>query len=183
MVNIVTLSSQRYLVDVGMGARGPLVPLAMTPGSSALSISPRTVRLLHGCIPEHSSSHPSNALWQLEMRNGEGSAWVPTYAFTETEFLPQDYEVMNWWISKNPQSWFTHKILVVRMVLDAEMQLIVGDVSLFEKTLVKRIHGQVEVEIQCRSEQERVDLLRTWFGIKLTDSEQKAIVSTASEIP
>jgi len=183
MVNIVTLSSRRYLVDVGMGARGPMVPLEMVPGTSATSISPRTIRLLHGCIPEHTSSHPSNALWKLEMRNSEGSAWVPTYAFTEIEFLPQDFEVINWYVNMNIRSWFTHKILVVRMVLDTEKQLIIGDVTLFERTLVKRIHGQVEVEIECRSEQQRVDLLRTWFGIILTDSEQKAIISTVSQIP
>jgi hypothetical protein len=69
------------------------------------------------------------------------------------------------------------------MILDTEKQHIVGDVTLFERTLVKRIHGKVEVEIECRSEQQRVDLLWTWFGIILTNSEQKAIVSTVSEIP
>jgi arylamine N-acetyltransferase len=104
MVNIVTLSSRRYLVDVGMGARGPMVLLEMVSGASATSISRRTIRLLHGCIPEHTSSHPSNALWKLEMRNSEGSACVPTYAFTDMEFLPQDFEVMNWYVSMNPRS-------------------------------------------------------------------------------
>jgi hypothetical protein len=68
------------------------------------------------------------------------------------------------------------------MVLDTGKQHIIGDVTMFERTLVKRIHGQVEVEIECRSEQQRMDLLWTWIGIILTDPEQKAIVSTVSEI-
>lgn len=183
MVNIVTFSSQRYLVDVGMGTRGPMVPLALIPGASAFSISPRTARLLHGCIPEHTSSRASNALWQLEIRNRADSPWIPTYAFTEIEFLPQDFEVLNFYITKHPRSWFTHKILVVRMILDEDMQEIMGDVTLFERSLVKRIHGKVELEIYCKSEKERVDLLWKWFRIKLTDAEQQAIRSTVSEIP
>ena len=95
MVNLVTLSSQRQLVDVGVGARGPIVPLPLISGASAFSISSCVVRRLHSCIPEHTISHTSNTLWRLEVRNHERSQWKPTYAFSEIEFLPVDFEMMN----------------------------------------------------------------------------------------
>jgi len=169
MINLVTLSSQRYLIDVGMGARGPIVPLPLISGASAFSISPRVVRMLHGCIPEHTTSHASNALWRLEVRNHERSQWKPTYAFSEIEFLPVDFEMMNWYINASPRSWFTQQVFVGRMVLDAQRMEVVGDITLFEKTLRRRIHGIVDLEVECQSERERVELLRKHFGIKLTE--------------
>lgn len=175
MVNLVTLSSQRYLVDVGMGARGPIVPLPLISGASAFSISPRVVRLLHSCIPEHTVSHALNALWRLEVRNQERSQWKPTYAFSEIEFLPVDFEMMNWYISASPRSWFTQQVLVGRMVLGAHGMEVVGDLSLFENTLRRRIHGIVDLEVKCKSERDKVELLQKYFGIKLTEIERMGI--------
>ena len=182
MVNLVTLSSQRYLVDVGMGAKGPMVPIPLIPGASVFSISPRTARLLHGCIPEHTSSATSNALWRLEVRNHEVDEWTPAYAFSEIEFLPVDFEVMNWYTSTNPQNWLARKVLVGKMILDEKGNEIVGDLTLFEKTFRRRIHGQVDLEVQCVNEGERVKLLKKYFGIKLTVSEQEGIKEKVSEI-
>ena len=182
MVNLVTLSSQRYLVDVGMNARGPIVPLLLIPDTCAVSISPRQARLLHSSIPEHSTSHTLNMMWRLEIRFHEGCQWTPTYAFSEIEFLPVDFEMMNWYTTTSPRSWFTHKILVGRMILDIQTGEIIGDVTLFERTLRKRIHGKVEFEVECKSENERVELLQGYFGIKLRDCERKGIVGKESEI-
>ena len=183
MVNLVTLSSQRYLVDVGMGARGPTVPLVLLSDTSVVSISPRKMRLLHGSIPEHTYSHPSNAMWRLEVCDQEDSPWIPVYAFTEVEFLPVDFEMMNWYTSCHRRSWFTHKLLVSLMLLDEQRENVIGDITLYETTFRKRIHGTVDVEVKCKSEKERVALLFVYFGIRLTDIEQRTIRGTMSEIP
>ncbi len=182
MVNLVTLSSQRYLVDVGMNSRGPIVPLPLVSDTYAFSVSPRKARLLHSLIPEHTASHALNKIWRLEVCNGEGCQWTPTYAFSEIEFLPVDFEMMNWYTSTSPRSWFTHKILVGRMILDAQGEVIVGDISLFERTLRKRIHGEIKLEIECKSEKERVDLLEEYFSIKLEVNERKGILGMVSQI-
>ena len=63
---MVVLSGQRYLVDVGMGARGPVAILPLQHGATVTSIVPRRARLLHGCLPEHSCNESSNLLWRLE---------------------------------------------------------------------------------------------------------------------
>ena len=182
MVNIVSLSSRRYLVDVGMNARGPIVPLHLISGIPTFSIAPRKARLLHSSIPEHTTSHIPNLMWCLEVRNAEGSPWIPTYAFGDIEFLPVDFEMMNWYTTTCPRSWFTHKIIVGRMVMDSQMKEIVGDITLFERTLRKRINGDVTFEVECKSEKQRLELLQQHFGIKLTDIKRKGIEGMASQI-
>lgn len=166
-----------------MNARGPIVPLPLISGISRFSVSPREARLLHSSIPEHTSSNTLNTMWRLEVRNNEGCQWTPTYAFTEIEFLPVDFEMMTWYTSTSPRSWFTHKILVGRMVVDTQREEIVGDITLFERTLRKRVHGEIQLEEECKSEKERVELLQEHFGIKLRDIEREGIMGKESKIP
>ena len=90
-----TLSSQRYLVDVGMNACGPIVRLPLLSHNPTFSEFPRKVRLLHGSILEHTTSHTLNLMWRLEVRNHEDCQWIPTYAFNEIKCLPVDYAMMN----------------------------------------------------------------------------------------
>lgn len=182
MVNLVTLSSQRYLIDVGMNARGPIVPLPLISDTPTFSVSPRKARLLRSPIPEHTNTNPLNAMWRLEVRNDEGCPWTPTYAFSEIEFLPVDFDMMNWYTMTCPRSWFTHKILVGRMILDSQAEEIIGDMTLFERTLRKRVHGKLTFEMECKSENERVKVLQEHFGIKLRDCERKGIKGKESEI-
>lgn len=62
------------------------------------------------------------------------------------------------------------------------MEEIIGDVTLFERTPRKRIHGMVEFEGECKSENEGVELLQAYFGIKLRDCERNGILGKESEI-
>jgi arylamine N-acetyltransferase len=184
MINIVTLSSERYLVDAGMGGFGPTIPLPLTDGHQAVSLSPRNVRLVRGCLPEHTSCHSANQMWQFEVRNGgDDKPWIPTYAFTETEFIPIDFDMINWYITADRRSFFTHKILVCRLLLDQSQSEIVGDLMLYENGFRRRVNGQVELELGCSSEKERVELLEKHFGIRLTPQEQGGIRYTLAEIP
>lgn len=165
-----------------MNARGPIVPMPMISDTSMFSISPRQARLMHSSIPEHTCSNALNVMWRLEVRNNEGCQWIPTYAFSEIEFLHADFEMMCWYTSTSPRSWFTHKILVGQMILDKERQEIVGDITLFESLLRKRVHGEVSFEVECKSEEERVKLLQEHFGIKLRDVERKGIMGKEAQI-
>ena len=93
-----------------------------------------------------------------------------------------DFDMMNWYTMTSPRSWFTHKILVGRMILDTQTEEIIGDMTLFERILRKRIHGKVTLEVECKSENERLDLLQEHFGIKLRDCERKGIRGKEPEI-
>ena len=66
--------------------------------------------------------------------------------------------------------------------MDAQGEEIVGDMTLFERTLRKRIHGELISEVECTSENERVDLLQKYFGITLRDVERKGILEKESQI-
>ena len=121
-------------------------------------------------------------MWRLEVRDREGCPWTPTYAFSEIEFLPVDFEMINWYMTTSPRSFFKHKILVGRMILDEQREKIVGDVTLFEKILRKRIQGEIKFEVECKSENERVLLLQEHFGIKLSDAERTGIIGLVSQI-
>ena len=90
--------------------------------------------------------------------------------------------MINWYMTTSPRSFFKHKILVGRMILDEQREEIEGDITLFEKILRKRIQGEVKFEVECKSENERVQLLQEHFGIKLRDAERKGIIGMVSQI-
>ena len=52
---------------------------------------------------------------------------------------------------------------------------VMQDLTLFEKTLRKRIHGIVDLELECKSDREEMELLRKHIGIKLTEIERMGL--------
>ena len=184
MVNIVELSSQRYLVDVGMSAKGPMVPVLLQENSSPFtSIAPRRVRLVREYLPEATSRYKGHECWQLQQCYNDDRPWISIYAFSDVEFIPADFVVMNWYINTHPRSWFTHKIMVGKMLLSEDGQEIVGDLTLYEKALRKRVRGRIELDVAFQSEEERILLLQEHFDIQLDAHERRSIHGTMSEIP
>ncbi|KAK9360816.1 arylamine N-acetyltransferase 1 [Lipomyces starkeyi] len=179
MLNIVTVDSQQYLVDVGFGASGsPIHPLPLIDGSVSVNIGPQKNRLLRQCIPQHNDR--TQRLWCFEHSNDGGLIWTPTYAFTDIEFLPEDFAVMNYWTSTHPTSWFTKTIVVVKTLLaDGE---VVGHVTLLQNEVKRRIRGRAEVLDTLSSEEERVSALSQWFGITLSEEEINGIRGMISEL-
>ncbi|KAK9319146.1 arylamine N-acetyltransferase 1 [Lipomyces orientalis] len=179
MLNIVTVDSQQYLVDVGFGASGsPSHPLPLIDGSISANIGPQKIRLLRQCIPQHTDR--TQQLWCFDHSNDGGLIWTPTYAFTDIEFLPEDFAIMNYWTSTHPTSWFTYNIVVVKTLLeDGE---VVGHVTLFQQEVKRRIRGRSEILDTLSSEEERVRALSQWFGITLTEEEISGIRGMSSEL-
>ena len=183
MINIVSLSSEPYLVDVGMYAKGPIVPIPLKEDQRTfLAVAPRSVRLIKDFLPESSSRNAIYRCWQLQQRYADDLPWTSVYAFADAEFFPADFAMMDWWINANHKSWFTHKIIVERMLLNDDGEELVGSVTLFERVLRKRMQGRTELKTECKSEAERVELLWQYFQIRLTTSERQSISGTMSEI-
>ncbi|KAK9371572.1 arylamine N-acetyltransferase 1 [Lipomyces chichibuensis] len=179
MLNIVTVDNQQYLVDVGFGAGGsPIHPLPLIHGSVSVNIGPQKNRLLRQRIPQHTDR--KQQLWCLEHSNDDGLIWTPTYAFTDIEFLPEDFAIMNYWTSTHPTSWFTKVIIVVKTLLeDGE---VVGHVTLLQNEVKRRIRGRTEILDTLSSEEERVRALSQRFGITLSKEEICAIRGMVSEL-
>ncbi|KAL8833619.1 MAG: hypothetical protein Q9170_004167 [Blastenia crenularia] len=178
MVNIVTISDNKYMVDVGFGGNGATAPVLLEENNIQQRLGQGEMRLVRSKIPEQTDS--SQRLWIYQIRHTLSSEWEPTYCFTETEFLPQDYEMMNFWTSQSRRSIFTYSILMAKMVME-EGEL-VGTVTMRDAEAKKRmVSGDMETRT-CRSEEERLGVFREWFGVRLTREEEKGIRGTVTEL-
>jgi arylamine N-acetyltransferase len=178
MLNLVRLDGSWHVVDVGMGAMGPNMPYPLQDGFETTSIAPRKIRLESRAIAESYGDH-SNRLWCYDVcynpTDGAESVWTPVYCFTETEFLPQDYEIMSWYTSTHPNSLFTRHLMSTKMLMDESREVIVGNVTLFGDAIKETIGSNGEVVKTCATEHERVGALEEFFDIHLTENEKKGI--------
>jgi len=186
MINIVTLHStkQKTMVDVGFGANGPISPLSLIDAEESPHIEPASMRLIHSNIPENTD--PTQKLWiyQHRISSADDVAWIPQYCFTELEFLPQDYELMNFYTSQSPKSMFTQKIVMARFVLDQNTptEEIIGTETLMGAEVKRRIKGKVVYGKECKNEEERVWALEDRFGIRLSEAERRGIRNLGTEL-
>ena len=182
MLNLVRIESTWYVVDVGMGAMGPNILYPLEDGHETTAIAPRRIRLQKRSIPEHSASSTQEAqeLWCYDQclkpdQPGKENVFIPTYCFTETEFLPQDYEMMSFFTSHNPRSFFVHDVLCTRILVDEASEKVIGDITLFNNGVRKTVGGSRETLAELKTEQDRVDALRDILGVQLTEEERDSI--------
>lgn len=184
MLNLVRLDDEWYVVDVGMGSMGPNLPYPLRDGFETTSIPPRLIRLQLRSIPEsYAATSATSAgppkLWCFDVcynpLDDAKKEWKPVYCFTETEFLPQDYEIMFWFTSTNPGSFFTRYVTCTKMLMDEDKEMIVGNITLFQDTVKKSIGANREVIKECKTEDDRLQALADIFDVHLTDEEKRAI--------
>jgi arylamine N-acetyltransferase len=181
-VNLVTFNDQKYLVDVGMGATGSTQPLVLSHMHTAAGIGLTTSRLRYDTIPEYTDS--TCKLWIYEQNNDGKSDFVPTYCFTELEFLPQDYEIMKIG-SMSRKSWFTYRVVCVRTILEETSdgrEDVVGALILSNNTLKRRIRGKSEQMAVFKNEHQRIDALKEWFGIEMLEEERGGIRGMVTDL-
>ncbi|KAJ5674494.1 arylamine N-acetyltransferase 2 [Penicillium maclennaniae] len=179
MVNIVTIGDHQYLIDVGFGSNGPHRPVPLLENFEFHNTGDQCGRLVYAPIAQHTSK--GQFVWQYEIRNGAKNAWTPAYCFTGTEFIPEDFEIINYYMSSNRASWFTFHVVCVRMILD-EKNEVIGDLTLFNNTLKRRTGATSEVLESFTSEEERVAALEKYFQIYFPRVEREGIRYTISEI-
>jgi arylamine N-acetyltransferase len=178
MLNIVTIEGKKYIVDVGFGSSGPTHPLPLIENEISTNVGDQEMRLLHDTIPDFTQSRQK--LWIYQHRNGIDRPWLPTYAFSEMEFTPSDFEMMNYFTSSHRTSFFTYSVVCVKMILDEGE--IVGDITLFGGEVKRRIKGKSEVLAICKGEEDRVKALEEFLGIKLSAAEREGIRGMPTEL-
>jgi arylamine N-acetyltransferase len=179
-INIVTFDGQKYLVDVGMGPTAPSQPVLLKDGNTVNGIGSSKCRVRWDTIPAYTD--PDCKLWIFEQDNGGKSDFIPTYCFSELEFLPQDYEIMKNGTTFNRKSWFTYRVVCVRTVLDEETEDVIGCLMLINDSLKKRINGKTENLATFKNENERVAALKEWFGIEMSDEDQNGIRGLVTDL-
>lgn len=146
----------------------------------ASHIAPAQMRLVKDSLLEFADQ--SQKVWVYQTRSDPESHWIPNFAFTETEFLPQDFGVMNFSVSQSPTSWFTQVFVCMRMIMDVSGWEIVGQCIMSDREVKRRVCGETETLETLESEADRVKALAKWFDMHLREDEAQAITGMVSMI-
>ncbi|KAE8350660.1 hypothetical protein BDV28DRAFT_159414 [Aspergillus coremiiformis] len=181
MILIVTVDSQRYMVDVGFGNFGPTSPLPLKEdGLIAVCMAPAEMRLVKDTPIEFTDR--SQKLWVYQVRQNPESNWIPQYSFSEVEFLPQDFAVLNYSTSHHPTSWFVRALVCTRVILDEEGAEPIGIYILSGKEVKRRLRGETEVVETFDKEDDRAKALAKWFDMHFLEYEIDGVKGLVSEI-
>lgn len=209
MLNLVRIEGKRYLVDVGFGAEGPCKPIPLDKKEGGIilgGIGPQELRLEWKALKRHTD--PQQRVWVYSYREQKKARWQEGYCFSETEFFPSDFEVMNLWVMTKRESLFVKSVIALRFVLsenaesiegsdedrraepharasDVESEgepKIVGVIILHDNIVKRRIQGEVEVSVVLKSEADRIAALEKYLGIRLSEKEQSCIRDLPSEL-
>ncbi len=176
-VIIVTISGKKYLVDVGFGSTSPLHPIPLDHSSTEIynSVPGAELRLVYR--PIASNTDQSQKWWVLESRVKTHPQWAGCYCFADLEWLPADFEIINYRTSRDPKSWFTHRLVLVRILIDEETRTkATGTMILSGEKIERRVgEGEKEVVLVAKNEKERVEGLKRWFGVVLSPDEERGI--------
>jgi arylamine N-acetyltransferase len=158
---------------------GPTRPLPLVHGQvSKWGVTDTELRLIYRA--------PINpvvqGVWSFESRVSSRHDWTPNYCFGLTEFLPGDFEVMNYATSTSRSSWFTFDIICLKMILDEEKDDIIGALILSGSTLKRRISGDTKTLAECANEDQRAAILKEHFGIGLSRRERNGIRGLVTEL-
>lgn len=182
--------------DVSFGGDGATKPLPLTDTPAPVvtrNLGAQELRLVRDFIPHQTHRTPEARMWIYQYRNDPGAAWNSFYAFADgLEFLEQDFAVMNFFTGTSADSFLTYTMVIVKFLMrvgtavdgnedDAEGE-IVGKVMLVDGDVKINKGGRTSVVLSCRTERERVDALKEYFGITLSPEEQSAIIGTVREL-
>lgn len=196
-LNIVTIADQRYVVEVGYGTNQPLAPLKLYEGETQLHIGSASVRLRSDSIAP--GVKRDEKVWILEHRRDDTSQWITSYCFfSEWELLLEDVAVINYWPQKHPASVFMNNVLCLRATTEdekdgfytgiqhGESDCALGEIDgmliLFGNSFKWRRKGETTLKKQLDTELERMEVLKNYFGITLSEGDQRAIRGTYTEL-
>lgn len=189
VVNIVTLpDNSRWVLDVSFGGDGPTQPMAMVEDAEWRNMGTQDARLIRDFIPGQTELTTGRRLWIYQVRNSPDQPWTSHYAFSHAvEWLPADFEVANHYTSTSAKSFQTGTVLVVKFLRREDKGLpggqeVYGKRILFNDVVKENPGGKTVVLKELGSEEERVQALKEYFGIELTEEEVAAVKGHKTEI-
>lgn len=185
IVNIVTFpDGSKYHSDVAFGGDGATVPMPLVENLVHQNLGTQQIRLARDWLPSQVRRVEESKLWVYQYRNSESQAWNSFYAFPEVEFLEPDWGVVNHWVCTHPDSNQVKNLLVVKFLRkrtdleDESSEEIYGKRMMINRTVKQNLGGKTELVKVCSAEDERTQLLETFFNIALTPDEREAIRDT-----
>ncbi|RDW57441.1 hypothetical protein BP6252_13779 [Coleophoma cylindrospora] len=201
IILIVTIEGKKFVVDpqyhhitqpVLLDPQGPVVVFESVPTS--------IVRLrftsLASVVPNRASSS-GLMTWIFEYKHRpEDEEWMQSYIFSpESEWFCEDLQIMNVWLAKAEDSYLSSRLTIKRVLLLKEDALILnkvtaedhvidstkdgdlvvpelaGSVQLVDDRLTVWRFGKLEIEQKLETEEERLMIMRKWFGIELKEDQ------------
>lgn len=100
--------------------------------------------------------------------------------------MEADFRILNSWTS-GPTSFQSVLQLVVLFLRrsregGSDRQEVYGKRMLAGNVVKENLGGKTQILEECRSEGQRVEALKRWFGIELTDEEREGIRGWQTEI-
>lgn len=215
MVNLVTVEGQKYWIDIGYGSNGITSPTPLIEGFHGPACGSSEILVTRHCpigartsppntssasmkspsssdtTPQATDQVPGQKLWHLNYRHDKNKPWMTAYAFTELEFLPNDFAVANFWTSKSPQIFFTTSVVCIKMQFSGGPESVEGDygkerlcghITICDTRFKKFRDGLQQEAFDFSDETHRVQCIRDTFGIELSDEEKDAIIGTTTEL-
>ncbi|KAF4171304.1 hypothetical protein CNMCM8927_001895 [Aspergillus lentulus] len=179
MILIIRLDGNDYLVDAGFGPNGPVDPvllrdgLEFTDGNGNLG---RRGRVVHAPIDQGRARHLK--YWRLQFLFDGSLDWTDIYAFTESEWLESDYQSAERAVRGNKRAWFMYRVIAFQIVLKDRTP--VGWVMIWNDGMSWFQGGRLSRRMRFGSEEERLNALKSVFGIKMGEEERKEIVGTVA---
>lgn len=176
------------MMDVGFGGDGAMKPIPLISGHVVSNLGPQEVRLIHDHIPQQINKLEHTKLWIYQYRNGRDREWNSFYAFPDFEFLEVDFKILNWYTGSSPESFQTYNMLIVKFLRrkvgdsDGDGEGIYGKRMLVNGTVKENLGGKTQVIQECKTEGERIEALRKWFGMVFTEDEISSIVGHSTEL-
>ncbi|OAL57241.1 arylamine N-acetyltransferase 2 [Pyrenochaeta sp. DS3sAY3a] len=203
LVNLLTLSDgSKWSFDVAFGGDGPTAPVRLVHDIVQTNLGSQQIRLFRDWIPSQLLRTEESKLWVYQYRNGEAAAWNSFYAFGEQEAMEADFGNLNWYTGSHPESFQTFTCIVVKFLrrektnnADATSQIHVNgapfhpfDQEIYGKRMLvngvvkENLGGKTAIVEDCQTEDERVEALEKWFGIRLTEEERLGIKGWGTEL-
>ncbi|KAF2165258.1 hypothetical protein M409DRAFT_24641 [Zasmidium cellare ATCC 36951] len=179
IVNIIAFpDGSKFHDDVAFGGDGPTMPMPLEDGRVHHNLGTQEIRLVRDWIPTQSHRTDESRLWIYQYRNQPTQPWLSFYAFPELEFMPLDWGVLNHWMNTHPDSNHRQNLLIVKFLRRECEDHVYGKIMMVNNLVRRNLGGKTETVQTLETEEKRVDALKHWFGITLTEDETKGIESS-----
>ncbi|ROV96196.1 hypothetical protein VSDG_05080 [Cytospora chrysosperma] len=173
---------EQYVCDAAFGGDGPTVPMPLKEGVITRNLGTQEIRFVCEFVP----GSRRHKFWIYQYRNSPEKPWNSFYAFNATEFLEQDFQVVNFFTSQ-AQTFQKTTVIIVKFLLGKsqdtdEKNKVAGKLMLINGIVKRNMGAKTEVVEVCSNEAERIQALEKWFGITLTDEEVSGIKGYVTEL-
>ena len=180
IVNLIRMSKQNYLVDVGYGPNCITSPIPLIPNEIHTNISPAAVRLLYTELEGANEMSPK--LWQYQHRRNDESDFINQYCFSDIEFLPNDFDIINSFTSTSPRSIFNQRIICIKMIAAKDDYTNIIGCLILQHDLKRRIRGETVLLESFSTEEQRLEALEREFQIIFSPEDQQGIQGLSTAI-